>query len=142
MDLRQTIDYPGHTLYYDAARKQPLWVAELFTKESLQGDKEIIFYYVMYVCKVLALSLFKSLVIYLLVDNRWNCLAMAIGLFLFLLTLFITGKATRKHSKFRRDDQVPEEYSAENSDYFKSGWTRGHMAPSADFKFSQVPFYS
>lgn len=38
VDLRQVIHHSEHTLYYDAARKQPLWVSEVFTKQSLQGE--------------------------------------------------------------------------------------------------------
>lgn len=37
VDVGQVKEYPGHTLYYDAARKQPVWVAELINKESIKG---------------------------------------------------------------------------------------------------------
>ncbi|KAF6041403.1 EXOG [Bugula neritina] len=82
-DLRQVIDYTGHTLCYDVARKQPLWVSEILTKESLKG------------------------------------------------------RANRKQSKFRVDDQLPEGTSATNGDYHKSGWSRGHMAAAGNFKSNQ-----
>ncbi|XP_077979131.1 nuclease EXOG, mitochondrial-like [Glandiceps talaboti] len=50
----------------------------------------------------------------------------------------IKGTANRKHSKFRRDPDIPEQFSAFNSDYWKSGWSRGHMAPAGDCKYSQM----
>ncbi|XP_067937653.1 nuclease EXOG, mitochondrial-like [Watersipora subatra] len=82
-DMRRTLHYSGHTVYYDFAKKQPLWVSQVLTKESLKG------------------------------------------------------KANRRQSKFRRDGQIPEAFSADNADYVSSGWSRGHMAAAADFKHSQ-----
>ena len=32
------MDYSGHTLYYNAAKKQPVWVAELINQDSLKGN--------------------------------------------------------------------------------------------------------
>ncbi|XP_052768716.1 nuclease EXOG, mitochondrial-like [Mya arenaria] len=49
----------------------------------------------------------------------------------------LKGTANRKHSKFKPDPGVPEMFSAENSDYWKSGWSRGHMAPAGDNKYNQ-----
>ncbi|CAH1776737.1 unnamed protein product [Owenia fusiformis] len=50
----------------------------------------------------------------------------------------LTGSANRKHSKFKPDVNIPEMYNAANSDFYKSGWSRGHMAPAGDNKFDQV----
>lgn len=33
-------------------------------------------------------------------------------------------------------------FSAVNEDYLGSGWSRGHMAPAGDNKFSTVGFFS
>lgn len=48
------------------------------------------------------------------------------------------GSANRQHSKFQPDPGVDEMFTAQNSDYWKSGWSRGHMAPAGDNKFHQV----
>ena len=53
-------------------------------------------------------------------------------------TCFLSGTANRKHSKFRPDPRVPDQFTATNKDYWHSGWSRGHMAPAADNKFDQV----
>ena len=34
----KVMDYCGHTLYYNAAKKQPVWVAELINQDSLKGN--------------------------------------------------------------------------------------------------------
>ncbi|XP_066301396.1 nuclease EXOG, mitochondrial-like [Branchiostoma lanceolatum] len=49
----------------------------------------------------------------------------------------IQGPANRKHSKFRPDPSVDPMFTAHNGDYWKSGWSRGHMAPAGDNKFDQ-----
>ncbi|XP_077159749.1 nuclease EXOG, mitochondrial [Paroedura picta] len=46
------------------------------------------------------------------------------------------GNADRKHCKFRPDPSIPPLFSAMNEDYIGSGWSRGHMAPAGDNKFS------
>lgn len=49
----------------------------------------------------------------------------------------LKGCANRKHSKFLPDPSVPIMFSAQNDDYHKSGWSRGHMAPAGDNKYDQ-----
>ncbi|XP_007517277.1 nuclease EXOG, mitochondrial isoform X2 [Erinaceus europaeus] len=46
------------------------------------------------------------------------------------------GDADRKHCKFKPDPNIPRSFSAINQDYVGSGWSRGHMAPAGDNKFS------
>ncbi|XP_025947366.1 nuclease EXOG, mitochondrial [Apteryx rowi] len=46
------------------------------------------------------------------------------------------GNADRRHCKFRPDPNIPLMFSAANEDYVGSGWSRGHMAPAGDNKFS------
>nr|XP_034340291.1 nuclease EXOG, mitochondrial [Arvicanthis niloticus] len=48
----------------------------------------------------------------------------------------IVGDADRKHCKFKPDPTVPSAFSALNEDYIGSGWSRGHMAPAGNNKFS------
>ncbi|XP_006890711.1 PREDICTED: nuclease EXOG, mitochondrial [Elephantulus edwardii] len=48
----------------------------------------------------------------------------------------ITGDADRKHCKFKPDPGISPVFSALNEDYLGSGWSRGHMAPAGDNKFS------
>ncbi|XP_045019847.1 nuclease EXOG, mitochondrial [Bubalus bubalis] len=48
----------------------------------------------------------------------------------------IMGAADRKHCKFKPDPNIPPAFSAFNEDYIGSGWSRGHMAPAGDNKFS------
>ena len=47
----------------------------------------------------------------------------------------LAGKNSRKGKNFRPDDNanVPQ---ADYNDYRNSGWTKGHLAPAADFKWS------
>ncbi|KAF9544050.1 nuclease [Mortierella hygrophila] len=44
----------------------------------------------------------------------------------------------RGNSTFKEDDTVPDLYKAKLSDYFRSGYDRGHMVPAADCKNSQT----
>ncbi|XP_003227857.1 nuclease EXOG, mitochondrial [Anolis carolinensis] len=46
------------------------------------------------------------------------------------------GSADRKHCKFRPDPSISPMFSAMNEDYLGSGWSRGHMAPAGDNKYS------
>ncbi|KAM6170196.1 nuclease EXOG, mitochondrial isoform 2-T2 [Rhynchocyon petersi] len=46
------------------------------------------------------------------------------------------GDADRKHCKFKPDPSISPVFSALNEDYLGSGWSRGHMAPAGDNKFS------
>ncbi|XP_032831386.2 nuclease EXOG, mitochondrial-like isoform X2 [Petromyzon marinus] len=48
-----------------------------------------------------------------------------------------SGDANRKHCHFRPDPGIEARFSASDSDFRDSGWSRGHMAPSEDNKFSQ-----
>lgn len=52
------------------------------------------------------------------------------------------GNADRRHCKFRPDPNIPLMFSAVNEDYLGSGWSRGHMAPAGDNKFSTVGILS
>ncbi|XP_063964675.1 nuclease EXOG, mitochondrial-like [Lytechinus pictus] len=49
----------------------------------------------------------------------------------------LQGTAIRKKANFKMDPNLNATYSSMNSDYKGSGWSRGHMAPAADNKFSQ-----
>jgi len=53
-----------------------------------------------------------------------------------LLENEITGDAERKNEQFQPDPAVPTG-SAVPSDYTRSGYDRGHLAPAGDFKYSQ-----
>ncbi|KAI4886455.1 hypothetical protein NFI96_033912 [Prochilodus magdalenae] len=54
----------------------------------------------------------------------------------------LVGRADRRHCKFKPDPSVPELFTAHNEDYLGSGWSRGHMAPAADNKFSEARQHS
>ncbi|KAE8144539.1 hypothetical protein BDV25DRAFT_166618 [Aspergillus avenaceus] len=45
--------------------------------------------------------------------------------------------ADRKHSTFFEDTSIPAAFRAKLSDYFRSGYDRGHQVPAADAKWSQ-----
>jgi endonuclease G, mitochondrial len=45
--------------------------------------------------------------------------------------------ADRKHSVFVEDASIPPKFRAKLSDYFRSGYDRGHQVPAADAKWSQ-----
>jgi len=47
------------------------------------------------------------------------------------------GGADRKHSFFVEDMKIPPKYRAKLSDYFRSGYDRGHQVPAADAKWDQ-----
>ena len=47
-------------------------------------------------------------------------------------------KANRKGVQFGRDPVLPALFSSDNSDYWGSGWSRGHMAPAGDNKHCQA----
>ncbi|KAL3832601.1 hypothetical protein ACJMK2_024233 [Sinanodonta woodiana] len=49
----------------------------------------------------------------------------------------LKGYASRKYEKFLPDPRIPQMFSAQNSDYQKSGWSRGHMSPAGNHKHSQ-----
>ncbi|RYE14987.1 MAG: response regulator, partial [Sphingobacteriaceae bacterium] len=53
-----------------------------------------------------------------------------------LLNYETTGDADRKYEQFRPDPSV-DNGTALPSDYTRSGYDRGHLAPAGDFKFSQ-----
>ena len=40
--------------------------------------------------------------------------------------------AERMKSSFQPDPNIPAIFQAKNEDYYKSGWTRGHMAPAGN----------
>lgn len=44
----------------------------------------------------------------------------------------------RSHSSFHEDLAIPSQFRAKLSDYFRSGYDRGHMVPAADAKRSQA----
>ncbi|KAJ8024793.1 Nuclease EXOG, mitochondrial [Holothuria leucospilota] len=49
----------------------------------------------------------------------------------------LRGHADREYSNFRMDPTLDEFFSSHNNDFIGSGWSRGHMAPAGDNKFSQ-----
>ncbi|KAG2411693.1 mitochondrial nuclease [Aspergillus terreus] len=46
-------------------------------------------------------------------------------------------EADRKHSTFYEDATIPAAFRAKLSDYFRSGYDRGHQVPAADAKWAQ-----
>ena len=51
----------------------------------------------------------------------------------------IRGEANRRRSNFTPDPNLPEIFRADNKDFKAAGrgWSRGHMAPAGNMKFSQ-----
>jgi DNA/RNA endonuclease G (NUC1) len=50
----------------------------------------------------------------------------------------VNGKnGDRKHSAFKSDPDIPDKFKAKNTDYWDSGWSRGHLAASASHRHSQ-----
>jgi len=51
----------------------------------------------------------------------------------------IRGEANRRRSNFTPDPNIPEMFRADNNDFKAAGrgWSRGHMAPAGNMKFSQ-----
>ena len=47
------------------------------------------------------------------------------------------NNADRQHSYFVEDESIPAKFRARLSDYFRSGYDRGHQVPAADAKWSQ-----
>ena len=45
--------------------------------------------------------------------------------------------ANRKKSTFRPDPAIPPNFSSANDDYRNSGWSRGHIVPAGNKKYSQ-----
>lgn len=79
----------------------------------------------------------------------WECLHGMVGFsivqflhgILLLIGYCVTfpqGAANRRAAKFKMDPLIPVEFSAQNSDYKDSGWSRGHMSPAGNNKMSQV----
>lgn len=48
------------------------------------------------------------------------------------------GSPDRSHSSFHEDSALPPQFRSKLSDYFRSGYDRGHMVPAADAKRSQA----
>ncbi|XP_068683772.1 nuclease EXOG, mitochondrial-like [Montipora foliosa] len=49
----------------------------------------------------------------------------------------VKGEAERVHSAFKPDPNIPARFQSSNDDYWDSGWSRGHMAPASNSKYSQ-----
>jgi DNA/RNA endonuclease G (NUC1) len=54
-----------------------------------------------------------------------------------IILFFPQTPANRKLSRFRQDPNLPPEVAAKNEDFWDSGWSRGHMVPAGNNKFSQ-----
>lgn len=50
----------------------------------------------------------------------------------------LKGDGNRNKSRFKEDQSIPELFRAKLSDYWSSGFDRGHMAPAADAKRNQA----
>ena len=50
----------------------------------------------------------------------------------------LTRQCQQEALKFIPDPGIPSPFTAENSDYVRSGWSKGHMAPAGNNKFDQV----
>ena len=57
------------------------------------------------------------------IANRWTCYQMHAG--------NMAKNVTRTNS-FKEDPEIPAQYRSKESDYSESGFTRGHLCPSAD----------
>jgi hypothetical protein len=53
-------------------------------------------------------------------------------------TTNVEGVALRHNSQFKSDQSIPESVRANVKDYWKSGYSRGHLAAAASHKHSQV----
>jgi endonuclease G, mitochondrial len=82
--VSDTLATPSHFSAYNRLTRNPHWVAEHFTPQSL-----------------------------------------------------LLNNASRRHSVFYEDLSVPPIFRAKLSDYFRSGYDRGHQVPAADAKWSQ-----
>lgn len=49
----------------------------------------------------------------------------------------LSGPADRKYSTFLQDPSIPAEWQPTPKDYSSSGYSRGHLIPAGDLKFSQ-----
>ena len=49
----------------------------------------------------------------------------------------LSGDANRKYSTFLQDPYIPAEWQPTPKDYSGSGYSRGHLIPAGDLKFSQ-----
>lgn len=54
-----------------------------------------------------------------------------------LTSLELTGPANRKNSTFLLDPSLPAEWQPSPRDYASSGFSRGHLIPAGDLKYSQ-----
>ncbi len=52
------------------------------------------------------------------------------------LTQESVGKKHKRSNRFKEDEEIPESYRSTLSDYKRSGYDRGHMAPAATVDFS------
>lgn len=44
----------------------------------------------------------------------------------------LQGEAQREQSHFKPDHNIPAEFQSDNTDFFGTGWARGHMAPAGE----------